>query len=266
VSRERLDDLFNRVRAEKRLAFLPYLTAGLPNPSESLSLFEAMEDADGFEVGIPYSDPLMDGPTVMAGGHRALAAGTTLQTALGIVSRIKESTDKPVVVMTYVNVVLATGPERFAWEAAAAGADGVIMADIPLEEALPLKPVLEKEGLGVVLFAAPTTPDSRLDEVAAQDPCFIYGVANLGVTGERSGESSLGTELASRVRARTDAPLVMGVGLSRKEQVAQLRGVADGAIIGSAIVRRVLEAENVGSARAELKRYTSEIARACRAD
>lgn len=264
MSRERLDDLFATVRAEKRLAFMPYLTAGLPNPSQSLSLFEAMEDADAFEVGIPYSDPLMDGPTIMAGGHQALAAGTTLQTALGIVARIKESTDKPVVVMTYVNVVLATGPERFAWEAAAAGADGVIMADIPLEEALPLKPILEKEGLGVVLFVAPTTPDDRLDEIAAQDPCFIYGVADLGVTGERSEQNTHGIDLAARVRARTNAPLVMGVGLSRAEQVAELRGIADGAIIGSAIVRRVLEAENIDSACAELKRYTSEIAAACK--
>ena len=243
---------------------MPYLTAGLPSPSESLALFEVMEDADAFEVGIPYSDPLMDGPTIMAGGHQALAAGTTLQTALGIVARIKESTDKPVVVMTYVNVVLATGPERFAWEVAAAGADGVIMADIPLEEALPLKPVLEKEGLGVVLFAAPTTPDDRLDEIATHDPCFIYGVADLGVTGERSEENSHGTVLAARVRERTEAPLVMGVGISRREQVAQLRGTADGVIIGSAIVRRVLEAADMTSACAELKRYTSEIAEASR--
>ena len=264
MSRGRLDELFSTVRSEGRLAFMPYLTAGLPSPADSPSLFEAMEGADAFEVGIPYSDPLMDGPTVMAGGHIALEAGTTLQAALGVVSRVKESTGKPIVVMTYVNVVLATGAERFAWEAAAAGADAVIMADIPLEEALPLKPIMEKEGLGVVLFAAPTTPDDRLDRIAEEDPVFIYGVADLGVTGERSSGNRLGIELAGRVRSRTRAPLVMGVGLSRKEQIAELKGAADGAIIGSAIVRRVLEADSLTAAQTELRRYTAEIAEACR--
>jgi tryptophan synthase alpha chain len=264
VSRDRLDELFSTVRREGRIAFMPYLTAGLPTPADSPSLFVAMESADAFEVGIPYSDPLMDGPTIMAGGHAALEAGTTLQAALGVVSRVKESTGKPIVIMTYVNVVLATGAERFAWEAAAAGADAVIMADIPLEEALPLKSIMENEGLGVVLFAAPTTPDDRLDRIARADPVFIYGVADLGVTGERSSSSGLSVELASRVRSRTSAPLVMGVGLSRREQIAELKGVADGAIIGSAIVRRVLEADTLAAAQSELRRYTANIAEACR--
>lgn len=264
MGRERLGDLFATTRAEGRLAFLPYLTAGLPDPDASPRLFAAMESADGFEVGIPYSDPLMDGPTIQEGGRRALEAGATFDVALDIVARTKERTGKPVVVMTYVNVVMRRGPEAFAADVAAAGADGVIIADIPLEEAIPLRDPIEAAGLGMVLFAAPTTGDERLDRVAAADPVFIYGVNDMGVTGERSGETARGVALAGRIRARTDVPLVMGVGISRPEQVRALHGTADGVIIGSAVVRRVLEAADADAAVEALRTYTGEIASALR--
>ena len=264
MGRERLTELFAATRAEGRLAFLPYLTAGLPDPSSSPSLFAAMEAADGFEVGIPYSDPLMDGPTIQEGGRRALEAGATFEVALDIVSSVKERTGKPVVVMTYVNVVMRRGPEAFAAEVAAAGADGVIVADIPLEEALPLRDPVEDAGLGMVLFAAPTTGDDRLDVVAGADPVFIYGVNDMGVTGEREGDTTRGITLAERIRARTDVPLVMGVGISRPEQVRALHGTADGVIIGSAIVRRVLESPSADEAAATLAAYTNDIAPALR--
>lgn len=264
MSAKRIADLFMRTRAEGRLALLPYLTAGLPNPGASVDLFASMEDADGFEVGIPYSDPLMDGAVIQEGGRRALAAGTTFDGALEIVSGVKRRTDKPLVVMTYVNVVLARGVESFGEAVAAAGADAVIIADIPLEEALPLKPVLEEHGVGVVLFAAPTTNDLRLDRIVAARPVFIYGVNDLGVTGERLGGTERGVSLAQRIRERTDVPLVMGVGISRPEQVAALRPTADGVIVGSAVVRRVLQAADPAAAAEDLRRYTAEIAAACR--
>ncbi len=264
MGRERLEDLFRATRAEGRLAFLPYLTAGLPDPASSPALFAAMESADAFEVGIPYSDPLMDGPTIQEGGRRALWAGTTFDVALDIVSRVKERTGKPVVVMTYVNVVMRRGPEAFAADVAEAGADGVIVADIPLEEAIPLRDPVEGAGLGMVLFAAPTTGDGRLDLVAGADPVFIYGVNDMGVTGERTSDTGRGVTLAARIRARTDVPLVMGVGISRAEQVRALHGTADGVIIGSAIVRRVLEAPSADAAAVELGAYTQEISGALR--
>lgn len=259
---ERLEAVFAATRAEGRLAFLPYLTAGLPDPASSVALFEAMDAADGFEVGIPYSDPLMDGPVIQEAGRQALAAGTTFDTGLEIVAAVRERTGKPVVVMTYVNVVHSRGTERFAKELAAAGADGLIMADIPLEEALPLLEAVATEGIGTVLFAAPTTDDDRLDRITAAAPTFIYGVNDLGVTGERDVESGRGVTLAERVRARTDVPLVMGVGISRPEHVATLKGVADGVIIGTAVVRRVLEAESPEAAAGSLRTYTDEIAQA----
>ncbi len=264
MSADRLATLFAATRAEGRLALLPYLTAGLPTPEQSVALFAAMEAADGFEVGIPYSDPLMDGTVIQEGGRRALRAGTTFDRALDVVAGVVAETGKPVVVMTYVNVVLAKGVDAFGRAVAGAGADGVIIADIPLEEALPLKPALEGYGLGVVLFAAPTTDDRRLDAIAASGPAFIYGVNDLGVTGERTGATDRGVALAHRIRARTDAPLVMGVGISRPEQVGALRGTADGVIVGSAVVRRVLEAPDAAAAAVEVGGYTAAMAAAGR--
>lgn len=264
MSLERIAEMFARTNAENRLAFLPYLTAGLPSPDESVDLFASMESADGFEVGIPYSDPLMDGPVIQEAGRRALEAGATFERALTIVSGVKARTSKPIVVMTYVNVVLAIGLDSFGETVAGAGADGVIIADIPLEEALPLKGSLEDHGLGMVLFAAPTTDDERLDRIAAARPMFIYGVNDMGVTGERDTDTGHGRSLAQRIRVRTDVPLVMGVGISRPDQVAALRGTADGVIIGSAVVRRVLEAVDAVEAATELRSYTKEIAAACR--
>lgn len=254
-----LASLFEQTRVEGRLAFLPYLTAGLPDPGSSADLFAAMGAADGFEVGIPYSDPLMDGPVIQEAGRRALAAGTDFARGLRIVAEVKERTAKPIVVMTYVNVVHSRGVERFAAEIASAGADGLIMADIPLEEALPLKAAVEAAGLGMVLFAAPTTDDVRLDRITAEAPAFIYGVNDLGVTGERDEESGRGLGLAERIRARTEVPLVMGVGISRPEQVAALHGTADGVIVGSAVVRRVLEASSPREAATALAEYTDLI-------
>lgn len=261
---ERLAELFARTRGERRLAFLPYLTAGLPDPGSSVDLFAAMDAADGFEVGIPYSDPLMDGPVIQAAGQQALAAGTTFDVGLEIVAGVRARTGKPVVVMTYVNVVHSRGVEAFAAEIAAAGADGLIMADIPLEEALPLKDTVEAAGVGMVLFAAPTTDDARLDRITAADPAFIYGVADLGVTGERTTDSGRGVVLAERVRARSDVPLVMGIGISRPEQVRALHGTSDGVIVGSAVVRRVLEAADAPAAASALRDYTDGIGAALR--
>lgn len=256
---EQLSAMFSRTRADRRLAFLPYLTAGLPSPAESADLFAAMEAADGFEVGIPYSDPLMDGAVIQEAGQRALAAGTTFDVGLEVVAEVRRRTDKPVVVMTYVNVVHSRGAESFARDVAAAGASAVIMADIPLEEAEPLRDAVEAAGLGMVLFAAPTTDDDRLDRIVGARPVFIYGVADLGVTGERATDSGRGVVLARRIRERTDAPLVMGVGISRPEQVRALHGVADGVIMGAAIVQRVLDAPDAHAAAGELRSFTAEV-------
>lgn len=237
-----------------RTVLLPYLTAGLPDPGVSADLFAAMADAgaDGFEIGIPYSDPLMDGPVIQTASAAALEAGTDLEKALGVIRQVVERTGRPALAMTYANVVFRTGPDEFCRRLAATGAQGVIVPDMPLEEAAPVEESAAAHGLGVVLFVAPTSSDARIAQVVAHDPVFIYGVAEMGVTGERQESSGRARELAARVRAHTDIPLVLGVGISTPEQAAAAGEVADGVIVGTALVRRVLEADTPDDAAREL--------------
>jgi tryptophan synthase alpha chain len=227
-----------------RTALLPYLTAGLPTPAASPALFAAMAEAgaDAFEVGIPYSDPLMDGPVIMRGSEAALAAGTTPAVALDIVEAVASSTGRPVLAMTYANPVMQAGWDSFTRRLAAAGAAGIIVPDLPLEESGPLREAAAKHGLGVVLFVSPVSSPDRIRRVAEASPVFIYGVSDLGVTGERAEVSPHVKTLATRVREVTSLPLVLGVGISTPEQAIAVRDLADGVIVGSALVRRVLEA------------------------
>ena len=257
----RLRRLFETVRAENRAALLPYLTVGLPDAESSVSMFEAMSEAgaDGFEIGIPYADPLMDGPVIAEAGKRSLAGGMTIATALEITAEVVASTGKPVLLMTYTNPVLHYGVERFARAAADVGAAGLIIADLPIEEADPVLAAAQDAGLGMALFAAPTTTDERLAAIAAADPSFIYAVASLGVTGERAEGSTVGQELASRIRSISDVPTVAGVGISTPAQAAAAATTADGVIVGSALVRRVLEANSPDDAANALGAAVSDL-------
>jgi tryptophan synthase alpha chain len=259
-------ELFAACAAERRAALMPYLMAGLPDPEHSAGLFVAMAEAgaDAFEVGLPYADPLMDGPVIQRAGAAALAAGTTLERGLEIVEQVISATAKPCAVMTYINPILRYGPGRFAERAAAAGASALIVADLPVDEAGPLAAAAAACGLGLVLFAAPTTTEQRLRRVAAAGPPFIYGVAEMGVTGERERASDRAAELARRVRGLTTIPLVLGVGISGPEAARRAAGLADGVIVGSALVRRVLAAPGPGAAAASLGAAVEELAAAVR--
>jgi tryptophan synthase alpha chain len=236
-----------------RPALLPFLTAGLPTPAASRSLFSAMSEAgaDGFEVGIPYSDPLMDGPVIMRGSEAALAAGTNQETAMAILGEVADI-GRPTLAMTYANPVMQTGWGPYSERLAAAGAAGIIVPDLPLEESVALRAAAADVGLGVVLFVSPMSDRARIEQVAAADPVFIYGVSDLGVTGERNDVSEHVLSLSARVREVTDVPLVLGVGISTPEQVAAVRTLADGVIVGSALVRRVLESSGPERAAAAL--------------
>ncbi len=259
-----LAGLFEGVAAESRAALLPYLMAGVPSPEVSAELFVAMAEAgaDGFEVGLPYSDPLMDGPVIQRAGAAALAAGTTVHRGLEVLAAVTERTGRPCLLMTYTNPVLRIGPERFAAMAADAGARGLIVADLPVEESGPISEAALASGLGLVLFVAPTTPNERLERVVAADPLFIYGIADMGVTGERGEASRRAAELAARVRDVTDIPLVLGVGISGPASAHQAAQLADGVIVGSALVRRVLEAPDVKAASSSLAAAVEELAAA----
>jgi tryptophan synthase alpha chain len=242
------------------------MTAGLPDRATSIEIFEAMAaaGADAFEVGIPYSDPLMDGPTIHEAGLAALAAGTSLEGGLEVAAEVVTRTAKPVIVMSYVNPVLRVGVDAFARRVATAGVSAVILADLPVDEAGPFRRAFEAAGVGLVLFAAPTTGDERLRAVAAGDPAFIYGIAEVGVTGERLDSGSRAARLAAEVRAVTEIPLVLGVGISTPEHAHRAALVADGVIVGSALVRRVLDAESPAEAVAAVSEAVSALAAAVR--
>ncbi len=268
VRRAQVEQAFDSARAEGRTLLLPYLTAGLPSPDDSVDLFMAMADAgaDGFEIGIPYSDPLMDGPTIHEAGLAALAAGATFERSLQIVERVVTRTGLPVFVMTYANPILKRGPEAYAAAVAAAGAGGLIVADLPVDEAERFEGAANRAGLGLVLFVAPTTDDERLSRVIDHRPVFIYGVARLGVTGEQEGiggQSQLAA-LSRRVRAATDLPLVAGVGIATPAMAAEAARHADGVIVGSALVRRVLDAPDVAGAATSLHEAVGDLAAAVR--
>ena len=220
--------------------------------------------ADGFEIGIPYSDPLMDGPVIAEAGARSLAAGTTTATSFEIAEAVFASTGKPILLMTYTNPVLHLGIDAFVRRAAASGAAGLIIADLPVEESAPFIDSAADAGLGMALFAAPTTSDERLAQIADARPSFIYGVASLGVTGERAELSSRGTALADRIRSISDVPLVMGVGISTPEQAASAASNADGIIVGSALVRRVLDAPDPSAAVSSIGDAVAALAAALR--
>jgi tryptophan synthase alpha chain len=245
-------------------ALLPFLTAGIPSPAASADLFVAMADsgADAFEVGIPYSDPLMDGPVIMQASEAALAAGTSIRVAIEILEQVASRTGKPVLAMTYANPVMQVGWEAFVKQLESAGAAGIIVPDLPLEECGPLRAAAASRGIGMVQFVSPTSDNKRIDAVSAADPAFIYGVAEMGVTGERSSSSSHARALSERVRDRTRVPLVFGVGISTPEQARAVRDLADGVIVGSAMVRRVLEADSPGSAARSLSEAVAAFATA----
>ena len=255
---------FARARSEGRALLLPYGMAGLPDADASVDLFTAMADAgaDGFEVGIPYSDPLMDGPVIQEAGSRALAGGMTLTRGLEVTRLVAERTGLPCMVMTYVNPILRMGAESFTRAAAQAGAEAIIIADLPIDEAGPFREAAAAAGIGVVAFAAPTTTDERLDLIAAWRPPFVYGIAEMGVTGERVRSSDRAGALVERIRRRTDAPIALGVGISGPEAASRAAAIADGVIVGSALVRRVLEAPDAGSAAASLSTAVGELAKA----
>lgn len=259
--RDRLAGMFAQARGQDRAVLLPYLTAGIPSAEDSVGLFKAMADAgaDGFEVGIPYADPLMDGPVIMQAGEQALKAGVTVSLALDIVGQIVHGTGKPVLVMTYVNPVLRRGVDTFFGEVAAAGAAGVIIADLPADEAEPFLEAAADVGLGLVLFVAPTTDDVRLQTVLKADPAFVYAVAEVGVTGERDTTSSNTERLANRIREHSDVPIVFGVGISTPDQAAAAALHGDGVIVGTAIVRRVLASRTAAEAEEDIAGFIEEL-------
>jgi tryptophan synthase alpha chain len=235
----RLESSLRESRDAGRKLLVPYVTGGLPGWERVVEACAAA-GADAIEVGIPFSDPVIDGPTVQEASERALAAGATPQGIVGALGAI-ETGGVPLVVMTYYNTVHRYGHERFAASLAAASVAGAIVPDLPLEEVGPWATAADGAGVETVLLAAPTGSDERLTRICARSRGFVYGVGLLGVTGERAELARSALSIARRLKALTDKPVLIGIGVSTPAQAAEVAGVADGAVVGSALVRRLLD-------------------------
>jgi tryptophan synthase alpha chain len=238
---ERISASFAGPREEGRSAVMPYMMGGFPDRNSALAVAASYAEggADLVELGVPYSDPLADGPVIHAAGTRALAGGATLGTALEAISELGEGI--PAVVMCYANMVLALGPRRFAGRLSAAGAAGAIVPDLPLEEAGEVRQELAAEGLALVPLLAPTTPPERRQRICSAAEGFVYVVSDVGVTGERDELPPTLAELVRAVQAAATVPAAVGFGIGNPEQAAAVGAVADGVIIGSRLVRMAEE-------------------------
>ena len=235
---------FERVRADGQPGLVTYITAGDPDLPRSAEILKSLDraGADVLEVGVPFSDPLADGPVIQRATERALAAGTTLKGVLEMVGRTRGDVRAPIVLFSYANPILRMGAERFADEARAAGVDGVLVLDLPIEEADGFRSMLGARGIDTILLLSPTTSDDRLRTAAELGSGFLYAISRLGVTGARDHVAEGAQEMVERIRRVSDLPVALGFGISKPEHVREVGQWADAAVVGSALVSVVAEA------------------------
>ncbi len=240
----RLAETFSRLRDERRPGLVTYVTAGDPDMARTEEILRALDraGADVVEVGIPFSDPLADGPVIQRATERALASGTTLLGVLASLKRLRPELRMPVVLFSYANPVMRIGAERFADLAREAGVDGVLILDLPIEEADDFRAMLEARGIDTILLLSPTTSDERLRKAAALGSGFLYAISRLGVTGVRSEVAGGAEAMVRRIRRVSDLPVALGFGISTPAHVRQVGQWADAAVVGSALVNVIAEA------------------------
>lgn len=234
----RIEQAFSHAHEQKRAAFVAYVCGGDPTPEDSTRICRTLIESgtDILEIGVPFSDPLADGLTNQLAAERALAAGMTQDKLFALVRSIREFSDVPIVLYTYYNLVLAHGLKTFATLAADAGVDGILTLDLPPEEAAELDEACAEVGLKSVYIVAPTSPDERIELIAKHATGFIYYVSQEGVTGERDSVASDLSARVAKIRAHTELPVVVGFGISKPEHVKAVASVADGVVVGSALV------------------------------
>lgn len=257
----RISRLFEKLRVEGRPGLIAYITAGDPSPDRTADLVLALErgGVDLIELGVPFSDPIADGPVIQRGSERALSAGTTLKSVLGIVNQIRSRSEIPVILFSYLNPLLRYGFERLADDAAARGFDGCLLTDLSVEEAEKHVSVLRSRGLDTIFMVAPTSTPERLRLVARYSSGFVYLVSRTGVTGERESVASSLQPLVRATRAATKLPLAVGFGISKPEQVAEVGSLADAVVVGSAFVRTVAQNLNHTSLEDRLETLAREL-------
>lgn len=261
-----LDDLFEQTRAEGRAALIGYLPAGYPSVAGAIAALEAMVDGgvDAIEIGLPYSDPLLDGPTIQAAVQAALAGGVTTPDVMGTVAAVAQA-GAPTLVMSYWNPIERFGVERFAADLAAAGGAGTITADIIPEEADEWITAATHHGLDRVFLVAPSSSDERIKATTEAATGFIYAAAVMGVTGARAQVGQAARNLVERTKAQTAKPVAVGLGVSTGAQAAEIAEFADGVIVGSAFVRLLLDAASVDEGVNAVRELAKELAIGVRA-
>jgi tryptophan synthase alpha chain len=257
----RITRLFDTLNREGDKGLIAYLTAGDPCPERTPALIEALErgGADLIELGVPFSDPIADGPVIQRAGERALRAGTTLRSVLEIAQQVRSRSEIPLLLFTYLNPVLRYGFEKLARDAVAAGIDGCLLTDASVEEAGEYVRIMRAAGLDTVFLVAPTSSARRLQLVAQYSSGFVYLVSRTGVTGERDSLSDSAAPLVRAVRAVTDLPLAVGFGVSRPEHVAELGKQVEAVVVGSAIVHLIERNLDNPSLEIQLESFAREL-------
>jgi tryptophan synthase alpha chain len=253
----RIDAAFRDLRAAGRCGLITYVTAGDPDLERSREILVRLDraGADLLEVGVPFSDPLADGPVIQRATERAIASGATLVKVLAIVSDIRSLVNAPIVIFSYANPILRMGLPEFVSRTKQAGVDGVLTLDVPPEEAAEFREALSRARIDTIFLLSPTTTIERIRRAAALGSGFLYGISRLGVTGARQDMADSARELAARVRAETGMPLALGFGLSRPEHVRAVSEFADAAVVGSALVQVIAEHGSSTGLLDEVERY-----------
>ena len=261
----RIAETFARLAKEKRPGLVTYTTAGDPDLPRSAEILRTLDraGADVLEVGVPFSDPLADGPVIQRATERALAAGTTLTKVLELVAGVRSDVKAPIVLFSYANPLLRMGLPRFASEAAKAGVDGVLALDLPVEEADDFRTVLAANGLDTIFLLSPTTTDARIRKAGELGRGFLYGISRLGVTGARDQVSTGAEAMIRRIRQHTTLPVALGFGISRPEHVSEVGAYADAAVVGSALVGLIAEAATAPDLMARVDAYVRALRGAC---
>ncbi|MEU5051890.1 tryptophan synthase subunit alpha [Streptomyces sp. NPDC021096] len=263
---ELLSSVLAAAKAENRAALVGYLPAGFPTVDDGVRAITAMLDGgcDVVEVGLPHSDPVLDGPVIQTADDIALRGGIKITDVIRTVKEAHEITGAPVLVMTYWNPVDAYGVERFAADLAAAGGAGCILPDLPVEESEVWRKAAEQHGLATVFVVAPSSRDERLAKITAAGSGFVYAASLMGVTGTRESVGQEAQELVRRTRAVTELPVCVGLGVSNARQAEEVAQFADGVIVGSAFVKRLLDAPDLETGLAAVRALAGELAQGVR--
>jgi len=261
----RLTATFDALRKAQRPGLVTYATAGDPDIARSAEILRALDraGADVLEVGVPFSDPMADGPVIQRATERAIAAGANLRVTLDIVGQVRREVKAAIVVFSYANPLLRMGTAEFARQAAAVGVDGVLALDLPIEEAGEFQRTMDAAGLDTIFLLSPTTTDERIQKAAKLGRGFLYGISRLGVTGARDQVAAGAEAMVRRIRALTPMPIALGFGISRPEHVAEVGGFADAAVVGSALVSLIAKESGSPQLVERVEEYVRSLRAAC---